>query len=915
MKKQTVRKTFYHNKKGFSLAELMMAVAIIGILAGVAFISVANYMRSMAFLERNGIAKEIFVAAQNHLTMADGQGFLGIKEYGTPVGAYTTAKGNKIQQSYFYAVNRNGDFSDNKMLGQLLPFGSIDETVRGGGKYIVHYALNPARVLNVFYFGEGDNVRYSYSGVISDESVLKELVGRFSQDSEVGRSYGDEKAVIGYFGEEGAESVPTVSVKAPVIEVINAERLLVKITDPNTEKVRIRLIVEQEKSGKKEIKLIKKNNGPDTDLSYQITQSESTNVAKDDSVSEPIVYVLDDITMANLHFSSLFDGFTAGEDITVYAEAEADDSTVFSNIATSSSFTVNSLYADDFSAGTGSSAGSQGGTTQTATNTEKTVYIDNIRHLENLDRDISGVKNGLFTKAVQLADMSWFEFAGAITGSEDAEKADIYVKGSSTHGYFYPVYPWENLSYEGSFLDDSVENAKRVYYKISDIRVDPKEGTYSVGGSNAGLFAKLDGENKAKIKDLELVDFIVGGSGGQHVGALAGEAANVEFENIVVYNTSDFDKTLSKKNVTAESGSAGGLIGKITGGKISKCAAALTVQGNNAGGLVGEASGCEITDSYSGGHTLKGQYAGKSSNTGDNTAESGENGNTDPPDSGDTNNGSGSGGNNGNGGTGESTYSSSSYNVIGTLAAGGFAGNVSNVKITGSYSTCSASATGGAAGGFIGSGGGTVSGCYATGLVNGANAGAFAGTGLSSAVNCWYYEIINEKAVPEGATNDTVTGYEYLKAGSNGTIPGVWPFDADPATLTPDADGNYPAGSSSVAVIAYDLFFQTFIPNFAGSSGSSRKAETYDSTLGSVYFGFTGNAGAAQSGETATNNQGSGETTTNNQGQAGTGSGERIYVQTHYGDWPEPEILVINEDNPGTGGVTGDQTGNITPSS
>ena len=60
------------------------------------------------------------------------------------------------------------------------------------------------------------------------------------------------------------------------------------------------------------------------------------------------------------------------------------------------------------------------------------------------------------------------------------------------------------------------------------------------------------------------------------------------------------------------------------------------------------------------------------------------------------------------------------------------------------------------------------------------------------------------------------------------------------------------------------------------------------------------------SGETATNNQGSGETTTNNQDQAGTVSGERIYVQTHYGDWPEPEILVINEDNPGTGKVTGD---------
>ena len=81
MKKRIKIRTLHQNRNGFSLAELMMAVAIIGILAGVAFISVANYMRSMALLERDGIAKEIFVAAQNHLTMVEGQGFLGISEY------------------------------------------------------------------------------------------------------------------------------------------------------------------------------------------------------------------------------------------------------------------------------------------------------------------------------------------------------------------------------------------------------------------------------------------------------------------------------------------------------------------------------------------------------------------------------------------------------------------------------------------------------------------------------------------------------------------------------------------------------------------------------------------------------------------------------------------------------------------
>ena len=66
--------------KGFSLAEMMMAVAIIGILAGVSFISVASYLRSMALLERDGIAKEIYVAAQNHLTMLESQNYSGFKD-------------------------------------------------------------------------------------------------------------------------------------------------------------------------------------------------------------------------------------------------------------------------------------------------------------------------------------------------------------------------------------------------------------------------------------------------------------------------------------------------------------------------------------------------------------------------------------------------------------------------------------------------------------------------------------------------------------------------------------------------------------------------------------------------------------------------------------------------------------------
>ena len=64
------------NRRGFTMAETLVAVGIIGILSAVIFVGVTNYLRTMRQLERDGIAKELFVSAQNHLTTADSQGYL-----------------------------------------------------------------------------------------------------------------------------------------------------------------------------------------------------------------------------------------------------------------------------------------------------------------------------------------------------------------------------------------------------------------------------------------------------------------------------------------------------------------------------------------------------------------------------------------------------------------------------------------------------------------------------------------------------------------------------------------------------------------------------------------------------------------------------------------------------------------------
>ena len=128
--------------RGFTLAETLIVAAIITILSGVSFIAVHNHMRSLAQLERDGIAKEIFVAAQNHLTMAEHEGYLGLSDFGEV---------EDKDKGIFYLVVNGTPISGNDLLKVMLPFGAVDETVRLGGSYIIRYQRETGRVLDVFF--------------------------------------------------------------------------------------------------------------------------------------------------------------------------------------------------------------------------------------------------------------------------------------------------------------------------------------------------------------------------------------------------------------------------------------------------------------------------------------------------------------------------------------------------------------------------------------------------------------------------------------------------------------------------------------------------------------------------------------------------------------------------------------------
>ena len=234
--------------KGFSLAEMMLVVAITGILATVGIFSLTHYLRVLKHLEYDETAKEIFIAAQNHLSMANNEGYLGAKSFGVKEGlrtkqvetdgtteevelGYTSVDSN----IYYYVVN-NGNVSGEKPLFDLiLPFGSIDETVRKEGSYIIRYDKEAAQVLDVFY-SEKSGTRYGHSfadlyAEVCSDGVTLLMEARGKEDKDKRRNYIDG-SIVGYYG--GVEANPGNAPKnvLPFIKVENAEELKV-IVKPN----------------------------------------------------------------------------------------------------------------------------------------------------------------------------------------------------------------------------------------------------------------------------------------------------------------------------------------------------------------------------------------------------------------------------------------------------------------------------------------------------------------------------------------------------------------------------------------------------------------------------------------------------------------------------------------------------------
>lgn len=533
--------------KGFTLVEALFVVAIIVVLGSVIIMAIVDHMRSMEKTENDGYAKTIFVAAQNNLTMAEHEGYLGRTDFGysdkTTAGVYYFRVDDKV----------SGFNNENSVLDLMLPFGSLDDSVRSGC-YVIRYQKSSGKVLDVFYWKATGRYAFEYQ-----DNDIYELMTAVKADPDNLRNYNG--AVIGYYGGADAEQEPGEKIDAPQIRVYNDERLYVQVTrtisGPNE---KINLAIRGETSGViKQLMLL-----AEEDVHYDETKG-------------CYEIVLDDVTDVNYHFSKI-NSWTGegelipGENITIYAVAY--NNAVYTNVAYSSEQKTNSLFAEG-------SAPAEGG------KVPETVTITNIRHLENLDPTISGfAAKDTLVQAVQSSDLSWDDFAKAINpdSPETVRVFDLSNHSSNKTGGFEPLNPNYPLSYDGR------------NHTISDVVV------YSET-SPAGLFGCPT--STLSISNLRLQDFSITGTSA--AGALAASMIGGSVRNVLVCQSVD---ATEDSRITASTGYAGGLIGSFTETSLEACAAAVYVTSENgdAGGLVGKAAGGSIMGCYSAGYTEGGDY-------------------------------------------------------------------------------------------------------------------------------------------------------------------------------------------------------------------------------------------------------------------------------------------------------------------
>ena len=447
---------YHKNSNGFTMAEMLITVAIIVILCGFGFVAVIAHQRNLKRMEMDETAQEIFIAAQNHLTAARASGqwssFLektaaeGQEGSRGTVMSYKPSDYDKASDAdaesrkFYYFTTESAEAVKNGAEALILPEGSIDETLRGH-HYYVEYDAASGTVFGVFYTD-------SDHPITADDATAVSL-SRTDPDARRDYKVDGKRTIIGYYGGALGELNSPGDLYAPSVAVRNAESLVLYVVDKNyyrpvssktgapNFKTKLKLTFEGVTSGKKAVKEVDpSSSSSQTDAFSSAVLAEKSAETFDVVIpssgasaqqkqlvnAEYYAIVLDSIVRKDGHFADLFPEFIPGEDIRITATLTSDKA----GEDVSQTVTVNSLF----------------NSVKTETNlsgiaSKTVVTVSNPRHLENLSSEVSGVDFAVAGKQIVkdttvdtvsvVRNLFWDKDAEAEKGEAANEKVTAFI--------------------------------------------------------------------------------------------------------------------------------------------------------------------------------------------------------------------------------------------------------------------------------------------------------------------------------------------------------------------------------------------------------------------------------------------------------------------------------------------------------
>lgn len=774
-----MKKVLKSGKKGFTIAELLIVVAIIIILVAFAFIAGARLIKNMRQSHLDKRAEAVYYAAESRMMELFVTEEKTEKKEGDKVKSVVEKLYNARAFEYeggtlAYITSEDVGEARNLFANDK----SLDVEIKGAS-WIIEYDPISLDVYAVILSDDLERAGTSIAGL--SESPAGAPVRGTPQDRIAAYN-----AYVGYYS-EGANSGLGANTRGGLsagVWILNRRDLLgvIKITaDENTRKAIDNLAFKITLSG---IKSTKDSKGIDISSNKIYWQNysgnESNNFLNGDGTTG-IEIITDDVrnTIPTSCFGTVTDNSKRYGLIGYVKLDSLDIDGQFRNLKTKDGGKLGSSITpgDDikmsvkvWDSGDGNASYSQNARSASATsNTENSMFADfdvedgygvaeivYPRHLQNLAKDYSEVEAGMAAgdqnpasmEAVLLDDITWDE-------TENLSKSQG-SQGSVRN--FTPISNNQLVSFNG-YRFDSADNAKPLkniedevnenpeevncksslgenkYHIISGLRVDTADGSYPLinNPADAGLFGK---QSNMMLANLVISNFDIKNTNSGGTGMLAGDLTGCKVKNVLIcdkHNTSNSQGMGTAENIVITGqGDTAGAVGIMSSTSVENCVIkniSVKSTGASAGALTGKATSATIKNALA--------YNGEM-----NASESG-----------------------GSGAVGTTVgFDDSKIEITGGRNAGGLIGEMSGGSVTGSAAALYVRATGGNAGGFVGQAqGASMDMCQAGGhtitidghigrydkavsgtekgrvnVVGSSNAGGFAGRADSSTIqNCY----------------------------------------------------------------------------------------------------------------------------------------------------------------------------------